>query len=146
MRDLLTRFRTVMTLVLLPTGLITGCATTSNQEVMFQAMVDKPADRIEIQRERDATTFLVTSPSGIGAATITLWQGDWPSDVRVRLRYVQHRPFMKVEGFTCAIGDKRPVEVTAITYTPNYAEVTLPPEVLRSRGGKLLLQWVDYYR
>lgn len=123
-----------------------GCVTRSNQEVMFQAMVGKTGDSIEIERGKDAPRFLVTSPSGIGTATITLWQGNWPSDVRVRLRHAGDRPFTKVEGFTCAVGGKRPVEVRNITYATNYTEVQLPAEVLRSRSTKLHLQWVDYYR
>jgi hypothetical protein len=126
--------------------LSTGCVHTARQQVMFQAMVDRPGDGIEIQETDAATVFVVTSTSGIGSATVTRWQGRWPSDLRVRLRYAEGRPFTKVEGFSCAAGSRRPVELETVIYRPDSAEVPLPPEVLGGGVSTLHLRWVDYYR
>ena len=51
-----------------------------------------------------------------------------------------------MKGFTCAAGNKRPVEVRDVTYLPDSVEVRLPPEGLGSNTRTVRVQWVDYYR
>jgi len=135
---------TALGLSVLSVALISGCAPLSGQEGVLQARVGKSPDTIEHQTESGGAVFLVTCPSGIGTASISQGQGDWPTEVR--LRYAADRPFTKVEGFTCTAGSNRTVEVRRIRYGPDYAEVRVPPEVLRSCSRQFRVQWVDYYR
>jgi hypothetical protein len=53
---------------------------------VFDIKTKKPADQIKVTIERDTAIFDLTSPSGIGAATLTLAQGKWPTTVILRLR------------------------------------------------------------
>lgn len=133
-------------LLFLSLGLLTGCVTPSDPHLVYQAMVQHQGDRIEIQQDGSSAAFLVTSPSGIGGATLTLWQGVWPKDVRVRLRYAEGRPYTRLESFTCAVGSKAPVEIGAVEWHPEYAEVDLAAGGLRSTARTVQLQWVDAYR
>lgn len=52
---------------------------------VFAVTTEKPTDRVGVKVDRNAATFDATSPSGIGGATITRTQGDWPAAVAVRL-------------------------------------------------------------
>ena len=47
----------------------------------FAIETKKPADRIEMKLEGDIATLVVVSQSGIGRATITSANGDWPTTV-----------------------------------------------------------------
>ena len=51
----------------------------------FDITTRKSADQIKVAVENDTATFDVTSPSGIGGATIALTKGNWPKSVVVRL-------------------------------------------------------------
>jgi len=51
----------------------------------FAITIKKPADRIKVRVEGDMATLDVTSPSGIGGATVTLTKGKWPTTVILRL-------------------------------------------------------------
>lgn len=134
--------------VLLCAPLLNSCQSMSHatQETTYSAMTRKKEDRLERVSNPAGFTFLVTCPSGIGGATATLHGGQWPSEFRVRLRYAEGRPFTRLEGFTVASGKRKPVEIRSAQFGPEWAEVTVPPEVLRSAGDVLVLEWVDAHR
>lgn len=52
----------------------------------FDTTTRKKEDRVEAQSESDKALFTITSPSGIGAATITPKAGRWPKTVVLRLQ------------------------------------------------------------
>lgn len=64
-----------------------GAAVPRRQEPGRSIIIEtkKPADRIEVKLETDIATFMVSSPSGIGRATITTAKGEWPTTVVLRL-------------------------------------------------------------
>ena len=51
----------------------------------FTIETNKPEDRVEMKREGDSATLVVFSQSGIGRATITTTNGNWPTTVILRL-------------------------------------------------------------
>ena len=126
--------------------ILVGCVHVPPGDLMVQAMVQKSGDRISIQYAEDAVSFLITSPSGIGEATLKVLQGQWPKEVRIRLRYADGRGFTAVEGFSCSIRGRPPLEVRAVTLHPQYAEVLLPSDGLQGTGHPVQVRWVDYYR
>ena len=54
-------------------------------EPVFCIKTKKPEDRVTAKTEQDSTILDVTSPSGIGGATITLEKGRWPTTTVLRL-------------------------------------------------------------
>ena len=44
-------------------------------------------NRIGVAKEKGRTLFLVTSPFGIGQATIRLKAGQWPQNIALRFQY-----------------------------------------------------------
>jgi len=71
----------------LTAGFIAGCAATGPAGSASAALpeleisVRKPADRVEVRYEGTAAVLDVTSPSGIGGATVRLPTGDLPRTV-----------------------------------------------------------------
>ncbi len=61
--------------------------------------LQKKEDTFQIRRSAQQTVYLFKSPSGIGGATITRMEGDWPSRVVLRLQYDDERPYRNLEGF-----------------------------------------------
>jgi hypothetical protein len=51
--------------------------------------VQKATDSVVARKEKDRTVFVVTSPSGIGDATIVLAGGEWPENVTLRFLYAK---------------------------------------------------------
>lgn len=51
----------------------------------FAITVKKPADQVKVTVENETATLDVTSPSGIGGATVILTKGRWPTTVFLRL-------------------------------------------------------------
>lgn len=52
----------------------------------FKITVKRAQDAVTVKVERDTVVFTVTSPSGIGGASVALERGRWPAAVVVRLR------------------------------------------------------------
>ena len=57
----------------------------SVQQPRFDITTKKSEDRVEVEVNGAATIFAVTSPSGIGGATINQKEGRWPENVVLRL-------------------------------------------------------------
>lgn len=54
-------------------------------EPAFTITTKKPADQVKVTVENGTATLDVTSPSGIGGATVTLPKGEWPTTIILRL-------------------------------------------------------------
>lgn len=67
----------------------------------FNIQLAKTSDTITATVEGDRAVFTVTSPSGIGRATITPSQA-WPRTVVLRFQYEPGRPFGSLESLKAA--------------------------------------------
>ena len=95
----------------------TGSLTT------FDIKTKKPTDQIKVKIEGDSAMLDVFSPSGIGGATITLTQGQWPKAVVLRLH------LRGLEYFTASNG-KIKLTGSVLSHSGNTKRLYL------SRGGK----------
>lgn len=132
----------------------------------------KPGDVVGVSR--DGLNVTVTSPSGIGGATVQVKKGAWAGEVRLRFQHEDKRGFRSLEGFTLttnvlkvegALKDSGRIPFflagpdgtfaakASPTGTVNVTvgekdgaiEVTLPAHLLTS-ANRVELQWVDAYR
>lgn len=62
-----------------------GLPVGQEQGSSFTIETNKPEDRVEMKREGDSATLIVVSQSGIGRATITTTNGNWPTTVILHL-------------------------------------------------------------
>jgi hypothetical protein len=86
----------------------------------FEITLRKQADRVKTSGEADRVVFTVTSPSGIGGATIAPKTGKWPQAVIVRLE------LKGLESLTVSNG-----------------KTTLSASVSSHGDGRVLLQLVE---
>jgi hypothetical protein len=132
-------------------------------------------DTVVARQDGNRTVFLITSPGGIGRATISLKAGQWPKDVTFRFVYGEGKGFTNLEDF-CLTADRLEVvgmggrQIGAKTM-PVYrldeagkpspqpvgqlpvrveerngaVEVTLPADLLAG-SGKVRLSWINAYR
>jgi hypothetical protein len=61
-------------------------ALAAEPAVTFVTTVKKTEDRVAVTTAEDRTTLTVTSPSGIGSATIAPKDAKWPKTIVLRLR------------------------------------------------------------
>ena len=81
-----------------------GLPTRQERDAPFVVEVKKPEDRIELTRERDTAIWVVISQTGIGRATITSPNGDWPTHVKLQLRLSGLEHFAVSNGKTKLTG------------------------------------------
>ena len=142
----------------------------------FDIKTKKPADSIKLKVERDTATFDITSPSGIGSATITLERGKWPTTAIVRLHLHGLESFaassrkIKLSGSVVSHSgnpkrlhltedgkERKPeteIKVLDATGKPvkglpdkgGYFEIKLPKALLEGQPKSLELGWIDFYR
>ena len=87
-------------------GYLEGKATMKDdaQPTTFDIKTKKPADQVKVKLDKDSATLDVSSPSGIGGATITLAKGKWPTTVIVRLHLSGLESFAISNGKTKLTG------------------------------------------
>jgi hypothetical protein len=79
-----------------------GDARHPGTAVFYAIQCRKPADHVAVTVGADTTTFTVTSPSGIGSASIERTGPAWPASVILRL------DLKGLEGIeTMRVGNKR---------------------------------------
>src|SRR5438552_3781184 len=84
--------------MLLVAALIVGQPDRAAKEPTYKVVeVEKGADSVVAQKEKDRTVFVVTSESGIGGATIVLAGGEWPENVTLRFLYSKDKGFNWLE-------------------------------------------------
>jgi hypothetical protein len=134
----------------------------------FTYRLKKADDRIQATLAKDAVTFRVTSPSGIGAGEAILQTGSWPRQVTL------HLTLWRLEWFTVGNGKvvlqaalggeakrvlifdkdgnaaKDPkLAVYSLTLEQkgkNLIEVTLPAGFCGKETRKLEFDWIDAFR
>lgn len=134
----------------------------------------KQTDSIAVLNEEKRTVFVVTSPFGIGNATISLASGSWPKNITLKFQYDKSRGFYELEGLDLTTarmqakggihysgkmpfyfaddkgifnpGESSAGEVAVLIERRNGAiEATLPPYFL-SGSKELKIFWVNVYR
>ena len=115
------------------------------------AEVRKKDDRVSIQAGGTPTVIDVVCPSGIGGATIVLKEGPWPDRIVIRFSYGERRPFVRLEGFNCALGvlgksgDSKKIAHT-MRQGAEGPEVELPITEPAKGFTSMSINWVDAYR
>jgi hypothetical protein len=84
--------------ILLVAVLVVGQPGREAKEPTYKIVdVQKDKDTVIAQKEKGRTVFVVTSPSGIGDATIVLAKGEWPENVTLRFQYEKGKGFHWLE-------------------------------------------------
>jgi len=99
------------------------------------------ASTIEIISQNDLTIFDVTTPFGIGKATIESHTATWSKKVVIRLH------LKGLEGFKVFNKNiKLEKEELTVNIYKDYYEVLLPPSLFESSTTEVFIEWVDFYR
>ena len=67
------------------------------EEPVWKFDLRSGGDSITVESDAKRRTFVISSGSGIGRATITRVAGEWPEQVTLRLRYTSGRGFCNLE-------------------------------------------------
>jgi hypothetical protein len=69
-------------------GLVLACVGTAcaGDTILFKIITRRPDDRVDVKSEPSQVVVLVSSPSGIGTATIERTSPHWPDKITVQLR------------------------------------------------------------
>lgn len=104
-------------------------------------------DQATVLESPSGTVVYITSPKGIGGATLTAQA--WPAKIAIRLRYSSERPFARLEGFASQIFPAAGGEAVTLEHRiQNDAQglviqIDLPASL---RSGRVQMSWVDAYR
>jgi len=138
---------------------------------VYDFILKKPADKIEIVSEKDQTIFVIRCPSGIGGGSIKLKSGSWPENVVLRFQHGDKKGFTNLEKIVLTTdrlqiegnlkssgkfdvhfrnakgkpGKSAGVLVIPVERRPNGIEVTLPANLLLGTG-QVELSWVNEFR
>jgi hypothetical protein len=83
--------------MLLVAALIAVAPDRADKEPTYKVEVNKVADSVVAEMEKDRTILVVTSESGIGGATVLLAGGKWPANVTLRFLYSKGKGFHSLE-------------------------------------------------
>lgn len=151
-----------------------ACAALGQEDRKGEAVFSFETNRcaVTVRQEKDGTVFLITGPSGICSATITLGAGVWPERAALKLRYSPERPFTNLEGLTIRTsnmvigasshrgagfqvhaagreaGDaERIIGSVALSFEaePDALRITLPMEWIRDEK-RFSIECIDWYR
>jgi hypothetical protein len=127
---------------------LSGCVGYSPKTGTFQITTRKSQDSIQAVTRGDTTIFIVTSPSGIGGATIRVNDGNWSSKTIVSFRYPDGRAFATLEHFIVRGRVQRDLSVPRDKSqpTPTSADIELPMEFFEGAQSAIELSWIDAYR
>jgi len=162
----------MFTSILLTTLALTGEQPKSTEPV-YDIKLRKAADTLVTGKEKDRTIFIVTSPGGIGGATVNLKVGQWPENVTLRLQYQQGKGMTNLENLTLSTeririegnanssgkfrfwfldGNKSPGKRepagtlnVLVTKHKDWLDVNLPSFALSGSSG-VEISWIDVYR
>ena len=136
----------------------------------------KSEDRIEAEARDDAIFLTVTSPSGIGSATVSSEDGKWPGKLVLRLRLkglesltISHEQVTLGASFS-SHGDSQRVYVKtgsqekplekdnpywmeikivggkSVPLQSGHFEMVLPAAIFKSQPKTVTISWIDFYR
>ena len=128
--------------------LLSGCVGYSAKTGTFQITTRKSQDSIQASVRGDTTTFIIISPSGIGAATIRVNDGNWASKTIVSFRYPDGRSFANLEQFIVRGRVQRDLSVPRDKFQPaaTSMDIELPMEIFEGAHPAIELSWIDAYR
>lgn len=110
----------------------------------FVIHCQRAEDQIVAGKDGFGQTLTVTSPRGIGRATIALRAGVWPNPLKFRLN------LKGSEGLTVDTGKGKPHELSHrdanVKRVDGGFEVVIPREWLGEDVKSLAVQWIDFYR
>ena len=135
----------------------------------FEVSTKKADDRVKVETPKGRVVLSVTSPSGIGSATIRPVAGTWPGDVVLRLRLRGLESLTVSDGKVTLAGsashdggrlflkdgdreknlDKGDPYWTEIRVSGTGAgqfELMLPAALLKDSDKALTVSWIDFYR
>lgn len=149
----------------------TACApsSASNERAAYKAVPLKGEPVITFSAASDTLLIDITSPTGIGSATIEKTAGQWPPKIVMRLHVKGLESFMFRYGDTTvdvsvsSHGDNAVHEVyeqpgkmgavipgspywIAVTPGEGYFDLAAPADFLKSGENKFTMEWIDFYR
>lgn len=141
-------------------------ATTSIDRATYKAVPLKGDPVITFSTTNDMLLIDITSPTGIGGATIEKTSGQWPPKIVLRLRVKGLESFKfryadaTIDVSVSSQGNNAVREESSVTGPlqagdPEWIEVTrgegyfdlqAPPAFLQSGESKFTIEWIDFYR
>jgi hypothetical protein len=110
----------------------------------FIIRCERAEDKITVAKEDFGQTLTVTSPRGIGRATITRRGETWPNPLKFRFN------LKALEGLTVDTGKGKPINTghhdSDVVKREAGIEYVIPRDRLGDDVQTLKVQWVDYYR
>jgi len=128
--------------------ILSGCVGYSAKTATYEITTRKTEDSIQAMTRGDTTIFIVISPSGIGAATIRVNDGNWPSKIIVSFRYPDGRAFVSLEQFIVRGHGQRDLSIPRDKFRPTATsmDIELPMEIFEGDQTAIELSWIDAYR
>ncbi len=105
-----------------------------------------PEDEWVVGQGTTAPRLVITSPSGIGEATLLLDPACPVKKLLIGLRYKENRPFTRLEGFEVIAQDGRRWASFGVCLCFGFIQIELPEAALAPENGPLTVRWVDQYR
>jgi hypothetical protein len=115
----------------------------------FQIQCKKAQDRVVVTTEGDSTVFVVTSPSGIGEATIQRKTDAWPKNVVVQLnlRELESLEISSKSMEMSASSKNMDSKVQIVDdETGHYYRLAIPGKFLDDKAPTLTIKWIDFLR
>ena len=110
----------------------------------FEIVCQRDEDKIVAGKEDFGQVLTVTSPRGIGRATITLRRDQWPNPLKLRLQ------LKGLEGLTVDTGKGEALTTshrqTDVRKTDAGFEFVVPRDRLGEDVKAIKVQWVEFYR
>jgi hypothetical protein len=150
---------------------LAACAPSSATPppATYQAIPLKGDPRLTFSTTNDALLIDITSPTGIGSATIEKTAGEWPGKIVMRLRVkgLENFKFRYAEtGIELSVSSRDNQAVyeayeqagqqgvvkagdpywIAVTPGEGYFDLEAPIDFLKSGENKFTIEWIDFYR
>ena len=148
---------------------VCSASSASSARTTYQATPLKGDPSVTFNTSREMVLIDITSPTGIGSATIEKTTGQWPSQIVMRLhvkalesfkfRYADTLITVSVSshgdnavsetvegaGKTGAVSAGDPYWI-AVTPGQDYFDLLAPADFLKSGENKFTIEWIDFYR
>ena len=127
-------------------AVLADCSRSWLSPEMLEVSLRNDKDQWELTRDVCGPVLLITSPSGIGAATARVLASRPCACFAVGLRYDEGQPFPRLEGFSVANDDGTVWNDLPWTVHSGYLRVALPQAAFDHQDSVLTIGWVDMYR
>jgi len=127
-------------------AVLADCSHRCLSPEMLEVSLRNDKDQWELTCDADGPVFLITSPSGIGKATVHLLVSRPCASFAVGLRYAEGQPFQRLEGFSVVSGDGDRWEDLPGSAGCGYMRVALPKAAFDCSNSSWTIEWIDMYR